>query len=204
MSTADTAASPPKARERVLREATFRPEAPIYASVLASIGPAIVGILCFVTIFLIPVGILLGAGVAGIFWYYKRYYASLRVSATSRDLKVHRGILNREEKSIPLEKITDLAIFQGPIMRYFGLQGIRVETAGQSGGLGALVSVVGIEGTEGFRDTVLDQRDRIADRDETSATPSDVASPGQLANQQVLLDIRDTLHRIETRLTRDD
>lgn len=137
-------------------------------------------------------------------WYWGRYYQNLRVVLTTRELKVHRGILNREEKSIPLEKITDLAVYQGPVMRWLDLKGIKVETAGQSSGASALVSVVGIDDTDGFRDAVLAQRDRITDRDQDPA-----ALPAQAptaAADTALLDavseIRDSLRRIEAAVTK--
>jgi putative membrane protein len=135
-------------------------------------------------------------------WYWKRYYSRLRVILTSRDLTVHRGVLVTEEKSIPLEKITDLAVFQGPIMRRLGLKGLRVETAGQMSGPGALVSVIGIEDTDAFRDQVLTQRDRITDADAgitATARPSSTPDPEITAT---LRSIDDTLRRIEQALTK--
>ncbi|MFW5926679.1 MAG: PH domain-containing protein [Wenzhouxiangella sp.] len=132
----------------------------------------------------------------------KRYYERLEIVLTRRDLKVRRGILNVEEKSIPLEKITDLAVYQGPLMRLFDLKGIRVETAGQSA-QGALVSVVGIADVDTFRDTVLNQRDRISDwqesEDESSGSKS--ASARTAGTTDALLgEIRDSLVRIEQHL----
>jgi putative membrane protein len=130
-------------------------------------------------------------------WYWQRYYARLRVILTTRDLLVHRGIFIREEKSIPLEKITDLAVYQGPIMRFFGLKGIRVETAGQSSAAGrALVQIVGLFNIDEFRDRVLAQRDRITDGDAFHARPPTEA-PSDGTMLAVLEDIRDTLRRIE-------
>lgn len=136
-------------------------------------------------------------------FFIQRYYDRLEVVLTRRDLKVRRGILNTEEKSIPLEKITDLALSQGPIMRLFNLKAMRVETAGQSS-QGALVTVIGIADVEAFRDAVLDQRDRVSDRDEEAAS-SDSVQPGvsSLGSGQaetLLADIRDSLRRIEKQL----
>jgi putative membrane protein len=107
-------------------------------------------------------------------------------------------VMNREEKSIPLEKITDLAVFQGPIMRRMGLKGIRVETAGQSSGAAALVSIVGIEDTDAFRDGVLAQRDRIAEREEVERPGGGVPAVGEATLLEVVTEIRDILRRIET------
>jgi putative membrane protein len=178
-------------QERVLREATISPNAVRYQTIAALTGLG-------VSVFGIP---LIPIVVPLVRWYWTRHYARLRVSLTTRELKVHRGVMNREEKSIPLEKITDLAVFQGPIMRRMGLKGIKVETAGQSSGPGALVSIVGIEDTDAFRDAVLAQRDRVAEREEEARAAAPAAAAGDGAADQALLqvvtEIRDLLRRME-------
>lgn len=184
-------------KERILQEPTFSPKAITY-----HVMPLVV-LLC-ITIIGIPLAIILGLLLR---WYYTAYYRRLRVILTSRDLKVHRGILNREEKTIPLEKITDLAVFQGPIMRYFGIKGIRVETAGQTSGMGALVTVIGIEDTDDFRDMVLNQRDRVTDRDDAPTSTPAIATASNAttvdgAMLQTLQDMRDSLQRIEELMRR--
>ncbi|GEM_PF-94495 len=98
-------------------------------------------------------------------WYQKKFYDSLEVILTRRDLVVRLGVWNRQEKSIPLEKITDVALLEGPIMRRYGVKGLRVETAGQVSGAMGLVNLVGIQDPDGFRDRILEQRDRISDGD---------------------------------------
>jgi putative membrane protein len=108
-------------------------------------------------------------------WHQKRYYDRLHVVLTRRDLVVRSGVWNRQEKSVPLEKITDVALLEGPIMRIYGVKGLRVETAGQvSAGFG-LVNLIGVENPEAFRDAILDQRDRVSDG-EGDATA--LATPG--------------------------
>jgi putative membrane protein len=176
-------------QERVLRQATFATNVVRYQQLAAvvGLGATIVGIV------LLPVVLPL------VSWYWKRYYARLSVSLTTRELKVHRGVMNREEKSIPLEKITDLAVFQGPIMRRMGLKGIKVETAGQSSGAAALVSIIGIEDTDAFRDGVLAQRDRIAEREEGARPPAPESSGASdtRALLEAVTEIRDILRRRE-------
>jgi putative membrane protein len=98
-------------------------------------------------------------------WHQKKFYDRLEVILTRRDLVVRMGVWNRQEKSIPLEKITDVALLEGPIMRAYGVKGLRVETAGQVSGALGLVNLVGIEDPDGFRDRILEQRDRISDGD---------------------------------------
>lgn len=178
--------------ERVLKEASIAENAARYKVLETVIGltASIIGI---------PL-LLIGVPLAS--WYWRRYYANLRVRLTTRDLEVHRGIMVQEDKSIPLEKITDLAVFQGPIMRRMGLKGIKVETAGQSTAAGALVSIIGIDDTDDFRDRVLAQRDRITDRDDgvAAAQPGPSGTDTTSAELATLIEIRDALRRIEGRL----
>ena len=179
-------------REKILREAEFHARAVTYR-VWGVVIPLTA------TILLIP---LLPLIAPFVFWYQRLHYARLRVVLTSRDLKVHRGVWVREEKTIPLEKITDLRVFQGPLMRYFNVTGLAVETAGQASGSAALATVYGIVDTEEFRDQVLAQRDRIADSDDHDSSGKPETGVGIVPDSAVielLTDIRDAIKRIEQR-----
>lgn len=114
---------------------------------------------------------------------------------TDKALKVKKGIFIRIEKTIPLEKITDMGMVQGPIMRAFDLHTLTVETAGQSG-VGALVSLIGIIDAPGFRETVLQQREAVTSTAGDGARVSPVSSDANV----VLSEIRDSLLRIESAL----
>lgn len=103
---------------------------------------------------LIPLWYLLGMWITG------RYLSRMECILTQKTLIVRKGVLNRVEKTVPLEKITDLGLMQGPLMRLWNLHALTVETAGQSGP-GSLVKLHGIMDVEEFRDTVLTQRDRL-------------------------------------------
>lgn len=116
----------------------------------------------------------------------KKYLDRMSCTLTDRSLIIKKGMLNRIEKTIPLEKITDLALFQGPVMRAMKLKGFKVETAGGGGAAtGYLVALTGIVDTDGFRDAVLAQRDAREDRKgqvtPTPATPAGHPGPDQAA-----------------------
>jgi len=156
-------------------------------------------LLLTVLIVTIPIAILY-AIIASIFT--GRYLANIHCTLTERTLDIKKGIWNKTESTIPLEKITDLQLFQGPIMRHFGLHGFKVETAGQSSEPGgSLVNLVGIVDTKGFRKAVLDQRDRLhrgagsMSAMPITQTPAAVLGDPQAA--QLLTEIRDSLQRIE-------
>lgn len=156
----------------------------------------------FLTLFIVTIPIAILYAIIARF-FIGRYLANLHCSLTERTLDIKKGIWNKTESTIPLEKITDLQLFQGPIMRYFEIHGFKVETAGQSPGAGggALVNLVGIVDTKGFRKAVLDQRDRLstgagsASTTATAQAPADVMGDPQTG--QLLTEIRDSLQRIE-------
>jgi putative membrane protein len=131
----------------------------------------------------------------------RRYLASMECILTPKALKVKKGIFVRIEKTIPLEKITDMGMVQGPIMRHYDLHCLTVETAGQSGP-GALVSLTGIKNAIEFRETVLAQRDAASEPGKklkpTNTTQKD---EDQI---QLLREIRDSLKSIEHHLNNQD
>jgi len=175
--------------EVVLREASFDNRYVTYAMVAATLVMALTCVGILILPFYLPFAA----------WLHKKQLERLRLVLTERSLKVERGVLNRVEKTIPLDKITDLALFQGPVMRYFELDGLRVETAGQSSVAGAaLVNLIGVIDARPFREAVLAQRDALA----AGAVPAPAApratdAPGA---DDVLRDIRDAVLRIEKKL----
>lgn len=152
--------------------------------------PAIIMTCTVVLIPAIPVVLLIT------FLVMDKYLDRLSCTLTERTLEIRKGLLNRVESTVPLEKITDLQMFQGPIMRMLGLHGFKLETAGQSSGPGgSLVNMIGITDTPGFRGAVLAQRDRMA---ESGGKRRPAASEGESIDESaVLVEIRDVLLRIE-------
>ena len=178
--------------EAVLRQATFDPQVRTYWLLTGALilTVSIVGIPLL--ILWLPIGYALTG----------RYMERLRCVLTEKNLHVARGVLVRQEKTVPLDKITDLAMSHGPIMRSLGLRGLSVETAGQSGP-GSLIKLVGIEGTEEFRAAVLAQRESVGASGGASSAPSPAAAAaGEAAVEsgRLLTEIRDALLRIERRL----
>ena len=129
--------------------------------------------------------------------FTKRYLDRMSCVLTDKALKVRKGIFVRIEKTIPLEKITDMGMIQGPIMRHFDLRSLTVETAGQSG-QGALVSLTGIIDAKSFREAVLKQRDVLSAASPPSMPEKTHGEP--LDTSSLLSEIRDSLLRIETKL----
>jgi putative membrane protein len=137
-------------------------------------------------------------------WATRKYLASHRCTLTDKSLKVSKGIFTKVEKTVPLDRITDLGIVQGPLMRYFDIEALSVETAGSSSAT-SLVQLQGIKDGRDFRDLVLAQRDKVAlsgtpTSEPVSAGGSSIATNDQAI--QLLAEIRDTMKNIESQLAK--
>ncbi|GGB54781.1 PH domain-containing protein [Shewanella inventionis] len=129
-------------------------------------------------------------------WAVRRYIANMSAELTEQKLIVRKGLLTRTENTIPLDKITDMALIQGPLMRLFGIHKLTVETAGQSGH-GALINLVGVVDVQAFRERVLYQKSLLNQRKENVSQPP--ALDALLVEN--LQQINATLLRIEQALT---
>jgi putative membrane protein len=152
---------------------------------------------------LIPIWLIFGGRV------HRRQYESLSCELTTRSLDVKRGFLFRVQQNIPLDKITDLAVHEGPILRHLGLCSLKIETAG--GGQAASTGqahLPGVVEAEAFRDLVLAQRDAIvldgggtaSGALEVARSTGAVAPSGHAVDGALLTEIRDALLRIEKQL----
>ena len=127
-------------------------------------------------------------------WYVRRSFEALKCELHERTLVVKRGIFFKIEKTIPLDKIQDLTVKEGPLLRWLGLRSLKLETAGQGTPGASEADLVGIVDPLDFRDQVLRQRDS------TSAPPAP-AETGEVAGSSIelLTEIRDLLRDIADR-----
>ncbi|MFY8275312.1 PH domain-containing protein [Pseudoalteromonas sp. SSDWG2] len=147
---------------------------------------------CCVTLF----GIVLLPVVGVVVWVVSgKMLDAMSATLSEKKLVVKRGILVKVEKSIPLDKITDVALTQGPIMRLFNLQRLSFETAGQSG-TGALVSLLGVIDAQQFREQILTQKERLAEKQQKTAS----SEPSSVPEQELLQRLVNAVERIEQRL----
>lgn len=178
--------------DNIIRNASFDPKVKTYWLVSGAI-PFVITIIGIPLLLLwFPLG----------YVFTGRYLDRMACTLTNKALKVKKGVFVRVEKTIPLEKITDMAMVQGPLMRRFGVHRLTVETAGQSGA-GALVALTGIVQAEDFRETVLDQRDammaKALNQDEGGSVRA-TSSTGDTGPDPALAELRDSVLRIEALL----
>ena len=175
----------PGATGEVLLEAQFDRKTPSY---LRWVGSFIL-LITIVGIPLIPLWLLVS------FWYGSEYLRRVSTRLTIQAVEIRKGVFFRKEATIPLDRITDVRLYDDPLMRMHKLRGLKVETAGQSGqNAGSEGDLVGIIDAVEFRDAILLQRQRVLDA-ETSPAPRQAVG----GTAELLTEIRDILVRIEAK-----
>ena len=136
-------------------------------------------------------------------WYGAEYLRRMSARVTTSAVEIRKGVFFRKEVTIPLNRITDVRLHDGPLMRHYGLRGLRVETAGQSGPQASSEGdLIGVVDALDMRNAILVQRQRVLGEDRSSEDAAPAAPVADSA--RVLTDIRDILARIEERLSSRD
>ena len=153
----------------------------IYWWLMANFGllSTIVGII------LIPIWILFG-------WIvHKKQYDNMSGALTDRSINMRMGWLFKKQQNIPLDKLTDVSIHEGPILNAFGVVRMQFETAGA-----APFILTGVKNSNQFRDLVLQQRDELVSAPQQSVPPDD--------SNNVLVEIRDILQQISQNISNEN
>lgn len=153
----------------------------IYWWIMANIGllTSVVGIL------LMPIWIPFG-------WLvHKKQYEHMSGALTDRSINMRMGWLFKKQQNIPLDKLTDVSIHEGPILNAFGVVRMQFETAGA-----APFILTGVKNSDQFRDLVLQQRDSSVSTTQQSETSND--------SDDLLVEIRDILQQISEKISNEE
>ncbi len=142
-----------------------------------------------------------------------RFFHTLKLRLTPRQLLFSKGLVFRVEKTIPLENIQDVSFMGGPVLRAFGLTQIQVETAGGGGpGRQGEMSMIGVVDAESFKAAILDQRQSLLEQKHLlpAATTTPVPTTTMTATMtattdeqlQLLRDIKQELIEIKQALVK--
>lgn len=173
---------------RTLLQAEFDPRVQRYVRWLVSL----ILLITVVGLPLIPFWLLFSLS------YAPRALDRLSATLTERALEVESGVYFRKQSTIPLDRITDIRLHDDPLMRWCGLQGIRVETAGQAGSsASAEGNLVGIIGAVQFRDAILAQREALTAAPAALAAAPPATAPVPAGDAALLAEIRDLLQSID-------
>ncbi|MFL2976762.1 MAG: PH domain-containing protein [Candidatus Thalassarchaeaceae archaeon] len=145
------------------------------------LGAMLVQASTVIGLFVVPFWLILGLPV------HQKQFEGLSCSLTDRSLNIRTGWLFKKQQNIPLDKLTDVSIHEGPILNAFGVVRMHFETAGS-----APFILTGVKGGPQFRDLVLKQRDSL------SSQPVMAAQNSQ--SDDVLIEIRDLLKDIRANM----
>jgi membrane protein YdbS with pleckstrin-like domain len=116
------------------------------------------------------------------------------LTLTKSGIKIRKGWIFKAQQNIPLDKLTDISIHEGPLLGMCNIVKIAIETAGATPfHLNGLKKSVALQ----FRDLVMKQRDSIF---QTSGPQSTGGQETQ--SNDVLVEIRDILQQINTNLSK--
>ena len=167
----------------------------------AEYNPKIQKYILFIGIFTLTVSIvgipLLFIWLMGLGQYIsKNYYNNLSCQLSNSSLEFKKGILFKVEKTIPLENIQDLTFNENPLSKYFGLNILSIETAGQSNSGGSDMKLIGIINIKDFKQRVLSQRELLQSGKQANSASSD-SDRNQIVN--ILTEIKEILVGIKNK-----
>jgi len=159
---------------------------------------------------LVMAGIFLLLAIIGGVWAVL-YYGTVRYLLTATEMTWARGVLWKQTGIVPYNRITNVDIIQGPLMRLFGISNLRIQTAGYSANQMAEIKLQGIRDPEPLRATIMDfvrtghpvAAVTGAEMPAQTGAVQPVPSMGQVADAAVLQELREiraVLKRIEEKM----
>ncbi len=127
------------------------------------------------------------------------YYASMEYELRDDELSWRRGVWFRRTGIVPYNRITNIDIRQGPLMRALGISNLAVQTAGFSGQMTPEIILEAMEHAEELRATLRSRVRLEAGGDGTgSGAPAPRAAPGT-ADLLILEELRRIRTLLEAR-----
>jgi putative membrane protein len=101
-------------------------------------------------------------------------YLRFSYRITPKQIVIQKGVLRRQNRSIPIERIQNIQIQQNLVARFIGLAKVTIETAGSSATEGSL-EYVGLGDAHEIRQAVRSFQHRSTDDVEDAAPPPEAA-----------------------------
>jgi membrane protein YdbS with pleckstrin-like domain len=93
-------------------------------------------------------------------WLSKKQSHVLRYWLDGNTLRADTGVFFLKRKAVPLDRITDIVLAQGPLTKWCGIWELRIQTAG-TGNAMPEVTLYRLNEPEQVRDLVIQERDKI-------------------------------------------
>lgn len=95
------------------------------------------------------------AVIAFVVYWIPLYYVSIVYRLTVTEITWQRGVWFRQTGIVPYNRITNVDISQGPLMRYFAFSAVRVQTAGYSAQTRAEIVLNGIVDPRDLQEKIM-------------------------------------------------
>jgi hypothetical protein len=153
----------------------FLSDSPAYFTGAATMGIFVLAILLFAT-------------------WTRLYYQSMSYELHEDEMRWRRGVWFRTTGIVPYNRITNLDIRQGPVMRGLGISSISIQTAGYSGQAAPEIRIEAIEHAEELREMIRAMVRRCSSQGdgtgqaEPGARPEVPPATGSMASNILMLD----------------
>ncbi|WP_323799307.1 PH domain-containing protein [Parasphingorhabdus sp.] len=122
-------------------------------------------------------------GVTALIWSRFTY------QVTEREIRIRSGLLNRNSRSIPFDRIQDVSLEQKLVSRLLGLSTVALET-GSGGGEDGQLDALARTDAEALRDTIRDYKDGLKPSDagsENEALTAETPPLFAMDNRRILI-----------------
>jgi membrane protein YdbS with pleckstrin-like domain len=127
----------------------------MFVSLVSGSFVAFLGLLFFL---LVVFGLLIALVATFGVWLARQQANNLRYRLEGNTLRADSGVFFFSRQSIPLERITDINLVQGPVQRFFGIWAMRIQTAGSAQ---CEATLFGVREPESIRELILSKRKSI-------------------------------------------
>ena len=133
--------------------------------------------------------LLIAALIIAVIWN-SLYYKSVIYHLNRTEMTWRRGVWFRQTGIVPYNRITNVDIVQGPLMRLFKISNLRIQTAGYSAQKTAEISIKGIVEPEPLRGMIMDF---VRQKGAVSAATggSDDESISEVSKKEVLAELKE-------------
>ena len=128
--------------------------------------------------------------------WVKMYYGSMWYELHDDEMRWRRGVIFRSTGIVPYNRITNIDIRQGPVMRALGISTVSIQTAGYSGAAIPEIRIEAIEHADELRELIRNLvRSCSAGGDGTGTGKHDPRETASSVHQQMLEELK-TIHAL--------
>jgi len=125
------------------------------------------------------------------FYWVKLYYQSMWYELHEDEMRWKRGVWFRTTGIVPYNRITNLDLKQGPVMRWLNISTLSIQTAGYSGQAVPEIRIEAIEHAEELRELVrslVRQSGSAVHNDGTGTSAPVQSATGSMSTNLLMLD----------------